>query len=100
MRWAVLYLQRIIIKIKTTMRVIIQRVSAASVVVDGNAVAKIGRGLLCLVGISRNDSLDDTKWCANKICNLRLFLSGKVQLLYFQIKKGTNLSHLRLNVFT
>ena len=55
------------------MRVIIQRVTAASVVVDGNIVGQIGNGLLCLVGIGRNDTLDDTKWCTNKICNVRLW---------------------------
>ena len=55
------------------MRVIIQRVTAASVVVDGNIVGQIGNGLLCLVGVERNDTLDDTKWCTNKICNIRLW---------------------------
>jgi D-tyrosyl-tRNA(Tyr) deacylase len=55
------------------MRAVIQRVSRASVVVEGDLISKIDNGLLILVGIENADSLDDIKWLSNKITNLRVF---------------------------
>ena len=55
------------------MRAVIQRVSCARVDVAGELVSSIGRGLLVLVGVGREDGEDDKQWLANKIVNLRLW---------------------------
>jgi len=55
------------------MKVVIQRVSKASVTVEGVKVASIGNGLLILLGIIEDDTLEDIKWLSNKIVNLRVF---------------------------
>jgi len=55
------------------MRVVIQRVSRASVTVDGMVKGKIERGLLVLVGIEDADNTEDIFWLSNKISNLRIF---------------------------
>lgn len=55
------------------MRVVLQRVSEASVTIDGNKVADIKSGLLILLGIENADNQDDIDWLANKIINLRIF---------------------------
>ena len=55
------------------MKVVIQRVSKASVTIDGNKVASIGSGLLILLGIVEEDTHEDIKWLSNKIVNLRVF---------------------------
>ncbi|MDE3253390.1 MAG: D-tyrosyl-tRNA(Tyr) deacylase [Bacteroidota bacterium] len=55
------------------MRIVIQRVSEASVVSDGIQTASIGAGLLVLVGIEDADSDDDISWLSNKMVNLRIF---------------------------
>jgi D-tyrosyl-tRNA(Tyr) deacylase len=55
------------------MRVVIQRVSKASVSVDGETVGAIGRGLVALVGIAEGDSEEQAEWLARKIASLRIF---------------------------
>ena len=55
------------------MRVVIQRVTEASVMVDGNITGSIKYGLLVLQGIEDNDTAEDVIWLSNKICNLRIF---------------------------
>lgn len=55
------------------MRTVIQRVSKASVTVDGEVVSSIGHGLLVLLGIEDADGTDDIDWLAQKIANLRIF---------------------------
>ena len=55
------------------MRVVIQRVSQASVTIDGIVFAEIKTGLLVLVGIEDADTTDDIEWLSNKIVNLRVF---------------------------
>ena len=55
------------------MKVVIQRVSKASVTIDGEKVASISTGLLILLGIVNEDTLEDIKWLTNKIVNLRIF---------------------------
>ena len=55
------------------MRVVIQRVSKASVTVDQKIVSAIKNGLLILLGITNEDTIEDIKWLSNKIINLRIF---------------------------
>jgi D-tyrosyl-tRNA(Tyr) deacylase len=55
------------------MRVVIQRVLEASVVVDEKVVGAIKNGLLVLLGIEDADTEEDIKWLSNKIVGLRLF---------------------------
>ena len=55
------------------MRVVIQRVLEASVVVDEKVVGAINNGLLVLLGIEDADTEDDIHWLSNKIVGLRLF---------------------------
>ena len=55
------------------MRAIIQRVSKASVTVDGKVISKIDNGLLILLGIEDADEQDDLEWLSRKIVNLRIF---------------------------
>ena len=64
------------------MRVVLQRVSRAAVSVDGEVVARIGAGLLLLVGAGREDLEDEPERLAEKIANLRVFAddAGKMNL--------------------
>lgn len=64
------------------MRAVVQRVSAAAVDVDGETVAKIGRGLLVLLGVGRGDTDADARYLADKVAGLRIFAddSGKMNL--------------------
>ncbi|MFV8270791.1 D-aminoacyl-tRNA deacylase [Flavobacterium sp. GT2N3] len=55
------------------MKVVIQRVSSASVTIDEKIVADIQKGLLVLVGIEDLDNLEDSNWLASKIANIRIF---------------------------
>jgi D-aminoacyl-tRNA deacylase len=55
------------------MKAVIQRVSHASVTIDDKIVAKIGKGLLVLLGIVDEDTQDDIEWLSAKIMNLRIF---------------------------
>ncbi len=55
------------------MRAVIQRVTGASVRVDGEVFSRIGFGLCCLVGIEASDGPDDIDYLAHKICSLRIF---------------------------
>ncbi|MEW5982029.1 MAG: D-aminoacyl-tRNA deacylase [Acidobacteriota bacterium] len=55
------------------MRAVVQRVQSARVVVDGTIVGEIGRGLLALVGVARDDRPDDARYMAGKIRDLRIF---------------------------
>jgi len=56
------------------MRVVIQKVSEASVTVEEKIVSKIGAGLLVLVGIEDADTNEDIDWLSKKIVQLRIFL--------------------------
>lgn len=52
---------------------VIQRVSQASVTIDGTIKSKIEKGLMVLVGIENEDNDEDIKWLSTKIINLRIF---------------------------
>ena len=55
------------------MRAVVQRVSRASVTVDGKVISEIKRGLLVLLGIEDADTMEDITWLSKKIANLRIF---------------------------
>ena len=55
------------------MRVVIQRVSEASVTINNTIVAKINQGFLILLGVTHDDNEEDVSWLTNKITKLRVF---------------------------
>ena len=67
---------------------ILQRVSRASVTVDGIKTAECGRGLLILLGVARGDSEDDCRLLADKISKLRVFSDseGKMNLSVLDVE--------------
>ncbi len=95
------------------MRVVIQRVEEAELVVDNSIISSIQRGLIIYLGITQEDNTDDITWLTQKISNLRIFSdeSGKMNLsvkdiggealvvsqftLYASTKKGNRPSYLR-----
>jgi D-aminoacyl-tRNA deacylase len=95
------------------MRVVIQRVTRASVEVNSEIIGRIGLGLLVLVGIEEADTDEDAAWLSNKIVNLRIFndesgvmnkslieTAGEILLvsqftLHAATKKGNRPSYIR-----
>ncbi|MHC1706252.1 MAG: D-aminoacyl-tRNA deacylase [Bacteroidales bacterium] len=72
------------------MRVVIQRVKEASVLIDGKLSGKIGIGILVLLGIEESDNDNDVDWLVSKIVNLRIFPdAGKVMNLSLLDAKGS-----------
>ena len=55
------------------MRAVVQRVSSASVTIEGAVVGEIGPGLLVLLGVAEGDTPADSAWLAQKIAQLRIF---------------------------
>lgn len=70
------------------MRALLQRVSQASVIVDGQAISSIGKGLLILLGVGHGDGEEQAKFVAEKIANLRVFEDeqGKTNLSILDVK--------------
>lgn len=62
------------------MRVTIQRVSEASVTINGNVKSQIGKGLLVLAGFEDADNDEDLQWLSNKLVNLRIFQDENEQM--------------------
>ncbi|HBJ86613.1 MAG: D-aminoacyl-tRNA deacylase [Prosthecobacter sp.] len=64
------------------MRLVLQRVSSASVTVDGAITGQIGAGLLILAGIEHDDTADDLAWLVSKVTQMRIFADaeGKMNL--------------------
>ncbi|WP_411895809.1 D-aminoacyl-tRNA deacylase [Winogradskyella sp. A2] len=60
------------------MKVVVQRVSEASVVINKKEVAFIGNGILVLLGVVNEDSAQDINWLCKKIVNLRIFPDEKM----------------------
>lgn len=95
------------------MRAVIQRVSHASVTIDGVCKSSIGRGYLVLLGCENADTQEDIDWLAKKIANLRVFddeasvmnlsvrdVDGEILVvsqftLWASYKKGNRPSYLR-----
>lgn len=55
------------------MRAVVQRVSSASVDVDGEQIGTIGAGVVVLLGVGKSDDLEAARWMARKIVSLRIF---------------------------
>lgn len=64
------------------MRVVVQRCTEAQVTVDGEAIGRIGQGLMLLVGVTHDDTERDARYLADKIAGLRIFEDnqGKMNL--------------------
>jgi len=62
------------------MRITIQRVSEASVTIDGKIKSSIGKGLLVLAGFEEADTQEDLEWVSNKLVNLRIFSDENGQM--------------------
>ncbi len=95
------------------MKVVVQRVSQASVTINGKIKSSIGLGLLVLLGIEHSDSQEDIEWLSSKIVNLRIFndengimnfslkdTNGELVLvsqftLHASIKKGNRPSYIK-----
>ncbi|RHX98533.1 hypothetical protein DYB25_012743, partial [Aphanomyces astaci] len=58
---------------RKSMKLVVQRVTSGCVRVDEKAVGSISKGLVCLVGIGRDDTEDDAEWCCRRILNARLW---------------------------
>src|ERR1700735_519739 len=67
------------------MRAVIQRVSHASVTIDGILKSSIGPGLLVLLGIEDADTPEDAEWLSNKIVQLRIF-NDNAGVMNFSVK--------------
>lgn len=80
------------------MKLLIQRVTSATVRVDNKIVGEIDRGLLIFVGITHSDSEKDVKWLAQKVAKLRIFndLENKMNLAL----KDCNGAVLAISQFT
>lgn len=59
------------------MRLVVQRVSLASVAIDGRVAGAIERGLLVLIGVAGGDAAEDGEWLAQKVAALRIFEDGE-----------------------
>ena len=67
------------------MKLVIQRVSEARVVVDNQTTADIQNGLLVLQGVTHEDTQEDVEWLANKVANMRIF-SDDAGLMNLSVK--------------
>jgi D-aminoacyl-tRNA deacylase len=69
-------------------RAVVQRVTSASVTVDGRVAGEIGAGVLILLGVSRTDNPESAAYLAEKIANLRIFSdeAGKMNLSLIDIR--------------
>ena len=81
------------------MRVVIQRVSEASVKVDNQIVGEIGKGLMLLIGVDESDENSDADWLVKKILDVRVFSDDEGKMNH-SVKEVFKLSQsLRTNSF-
>jgi D-tyrosyl-tRNA(Tyr) deacylase len=98
---------------KEKMRIVIQRVSRASVTIEGKLKSNIGQGLLILLGIENTDTTEDIDWLVRKTVQLRIFddengvmnrsvqdINGEILVvsqftLHASVKKGNRPSYIR-----
>lgn len=73
------------------MRAVIQRVSRASVTIDGFEKGRIGNGLLVLIGFEDADNIEDLQWLVSKIVNLRIFNDDAGVMNVSLLEKGFDL---------
>jgi len=62
------------------MRILIQRVKSANVVIEKSNISEIGKGFLLLVGIGKDDTREDIEYLAKKLTNLRIFEDEHMKL--------------------
>jgi D-tyrosyl-tRNA(Tyr) deacylase len=72
------------------MRVVLQRVSEASVTIEGRVVGAIGRGFVVLAGFTHGDTVEQARWMAEKVTGLRVFSDseGKMNLALADVGGG------------
>ncbi len=72
------------------MRAVVQRVSEAAVRMEGDVAGQIHQGLLVLLAVHETDTLDQVRWMANKVANLRIFedAQGKMNLSVKDVAGG------------
>jgi D-aminoacyl-tRNA deacylase len=80
------------------MRFLIQRVTRASVCIDGNLEAAIGPGLVVLIGISATDGFSEADYLAGKLVNLRIFPDDESRMNRSALEAGASL--LLISQFT
>ncbi|MDE6267434.1 MAG: D-tyrosyl-tRNA(Tyr) deacylase [Muribaculaceae bacterium] len=80
------------------MKIVIQRVSRASVTVEGKLISSIGEGMLILVGVSVTDTEEDVEWVARKTAGLRIFDDAAGVMNLSVVEKGGDL--LAVSQFT
>ena len=82
------------------MKAIIQRVTSASVVVDGETISSIGKGLCILVGIHRTDTKKELDYIAKKILSTRIFDDPKTGKRWDKSVKDLDMEVLCVSQFT
>jgi D-tyrosyl-tRNA(Tyr) deacylase len=84
------------------MRAVVQRVSGATVTVDGREVGRCGYGLLLLVGVHRDDTTEDAVKLASRISTLRIFNdeAGKMNLSLLDFQEDDEYDVLAVSNFT
>ena len=55
------------------MRILVQRVKEAKVLVNGQIIGQIGKGILVFLGIAKGDNITQAEWLVKKVCSLRIF---------------------------
>ncbi len=80
------------------MKVVVQRVSSASVRIDGRTVGEIGQGLVLLVGVAESDSKTEIEFVANKCAELRIFQDDQQKMNLSLLEVGGEI--LSISQFT